>query len=137
VVLLGRFNGQGVLVDDNGRIRFVDDIERDKSIETQMKRFIAPSEETPSTVLAVADAEPQGQSVHELEKTPLEVWLRARPGVDFEKLVICKGKVIGGILIGDTGLEEVVENLILNRFDVGSIGVDLLDPSIDIEDYFD
>jgi NAD(P)H-nitrite reductase large subunit len=63
--------------------------------------------------------------------------MRVTPGKEYVKVVVCERKVIGGVLIGDTDLEEVIENLILNRFDVGSIGVDLLDPSIDIEDYFD
>jgi NAD(P)H-nitrite reductase large subunit len=67
----------------------------------------------------------------------LEIWVRVTPGKEYVKVVVCERKVIGGVLIGDTDLEEVIENLILNRFDVGSIGVDLLDPSIDIEDYFD
>jgi NAD(P)H-nitrite reductase large subunit len=48
-----------------------------------------------------------------------------------------KGKVVGAMLIGDTGLEEVFENLILNMLDVSAIGIDLLDPSLDLEDYFD
>jgi len=43
----------------------------------------------------------------------------------------------GAILIGDTGLEETFENLILNQVDLSSYGEDLLNPDIDIEDYFD
>jgi hypothetical protein len=47
------------------------------------------------------------------------------------------GRVIGAILIGETDLEETIENLILNQIDVSSLGEDLLNPDIDIEDYFD
>jgi hypothetical protein len=45
--------------------------------------------------------------------------------------------VVGALLIGDTDLEEVFENLILNGLDVGGIGVDLLDPEVDLEGFFD
>jgi hypothetical protein len=38
---------------------------------------------------------------------------------------------------GDTELEETLENLILNQIDVMPFGTDLLDPAIDIGDYFD
>lgn len=47
------------------------------------------------------------------------------------------GKMQGAILIGETDLEETFENLILNQMDLSSYGEDLLDPSVDIEDYFD
>ena len=43
----------------------------------------------------------------------------------------------GALLVGETDLEETFENLILNQMDLSAFGVDLLDPSIDIEDYFD
>ena len=39
------------------------------------------------------------------------------------------------MLIGDTDLEETFENLILSQIDV--TGMDLLDPDLDLEDYFD
>ena len=48
-----------------------------------------------------------------------------------------RGRVVGALLIGETGLEEVFENLILNRLDVGLLNIGLLDPEVDIEDYFD
>ncbi len=43
----------------------------------------------------------------------------------------------GAVLIGETDLEETFENLILNQMDLSHYGADLLDPNIDIEDYFD
>jgi hypothetical protein len=43
----------------------------------------------------------------------------------------------GAVLIGDTGLEETMENLILDALDLTPFGADMLDPDIDIEDYFD
>ena len=67
----------------------------------------------------------------------VEVWVRTTPGVEYVKITVLNGKVVGALLIGDTDLEEVMENLILNRLDVSRFGIDLLDPNIDIEDYFD
>ena len=48
-----------------------------------------------------------------------------------------EGRMQGALLIGDTDLEETFENLILNQLDLSAYGEDLLDPNIDIEDYFD
>lgn len=47
------------------------------------------------------------------------------------------GRMMGAVLIGETDLEETFENLILNQMNLSSYGEDLLDPNIDIEDYFD
>ena len=53
------------------------------------------------------------------------------------KLIVNRGRVIGALLIGETELEEVCENLILNQIDVSGIGIDLLNPDYDIHGYFD
>jgi len=45
--------------------------------------------------------------------------------------------MVGAVLIGDTDLEETFENLILNQMDLTPYGEELLNPDIDIEDYFD
>jgi len=66
-----------------------------------------------------------------------EVLLRVTPGVEYVKTVMKGGKMQGAILIGDTDLEETFENLILNQLDLSSYGEELLNPDIDIEDYFD
>ena len=41
------------------------------------------------------------------------------------------------MLIGDTEMEETFENLILNQLDISRYGENLLNPDIDIDDYFD
>lgn len=66
-----------------------------------------------------------------------ELLLRVTKKNEYVKLVISEGKVQGAVLIGDTDLEEMCENLILNQLDVSEFGEDLLNPNIDIEDYFD
>jgi hypothetical protein len=83
---------------------------------------------------------------------PVQVQLRVSPGAEYVKLVLLHGRVVGALLVGDTDLEETMENLILNRIPVvsgGGVGadglghgsgvplLDLLDPDVDIEDYFD
>lgn len=62
---------------------------------------------------------------------------RITPGVEFVKVVVHEGRVVGAVLIGDTDLEETFENLILNGTDVSRFGDALLDADVDLEDYFD
>ncbi|KAL1457684.1 hypothetical protein WDU94_007887 [Cyamophila willieti] len=66
-----------------------------------------------------------------------EVLLRVTRGVEYIKLILKDGKMQGAVLIGDTDIEEMCENLILNQLDLTDIADDLLNPNIDIEDYFD
>lgn len=58
-------------------------------------------------------------------------------GEEYVKAVLQDGRLQGAILIGDTDLEETFENLILNQTDLTPFKVHLLDPNIDIEDFFD
>ena len=71
------------------------------------------------------------------DRCDLEIWERVTPNIEYVKLVVFRGRVQGAVLIGDTDMEETVENLILDRIDVSSLGVQMLDPEIDIADYFD
>lgn len=66
-----------------------------------------------------------------------EILLRMTKGVEYIKFVLHDNKLQGAILIGDTDLEEMCENLILNQLDLSPYGDDILNPNIDIEDYFD
>lgn len=58
-------------------------------------------------------------------------------GMEYIKCVMVDGKMQGAVLIGETDMEETFENLILNQMDLSVYGEDLLNPDIDIEDYFD
>lgn len=67
-----------------------------------------------------------------------EIWTRVTANVEYIKLIIYKpkGTIVGAMLIGDTGdLEETIEHLMKNHINVNDINI--LDPNIDIEDYFD
>nr|XP_025735503.1 pyridine nucleotide-disulfide oxidoreductase domain-containing protein 1 isoform X2 [Callorhinus ursinus] len=66
-----------------------------------------------------------------------ELMLRCTKGQEYIKVVMQNGRMMGAVLIGETDLEETFENLILNQTDLSSYGEDLLDPNIDLEDYFD
>ncbi|XP_012675937.2 pyridine nucleotide-disulfide oxidoreductase domain-containing protein 1 isoform X2 [Clupea harengus] len=66
-----------------------------------------------------------------------ELLLRCTKGHEYIKVVLSNGRMMGAVLIGQTELEETFENLILNQMDLSAYGEHLLDPNIDIEDYFD
>ncbi|XP_048410638.1 pyridine nucleotide-disulfide oxidoreductase domain-containing protein 1 isoform X2 [Stegostoma tigrinum] len=66
-----------------------------------------------------------------------ELLLRCTTGQEYVKTVMQNGRMKGAVLIGETDLEETFENLILNQMDLSAYGEDLLNPNIDIEDYFD
>lgn len=66
-----------------------------------------------------------------------EILLRMTKGLEYIKFVLQNNKLQGAILIGETDLEETCENLILNQIDLSPYGDDILNPDIDIEDYFD
>ncbi|CAL8133621.1 unnamed protein product [Orchesella dallaii] len=72
-----------------------------------------------------------------LDKAKQHLLIRCTKNLEYIKLVLEDWRLQGAILIGDTGLEETFENLILNQVDLSSYGEDLLNPDIDIEDYFD
>lgn len=69
--------------------------------------------------------------------TDYEILFRMTKGHEYIKFVLQNGKLQGAVLIGDTDLEETCENLILNEIDLSMYKEDLLNPDIDIEDYFD
>ncbi|KAF7266288.1 hypothetical protein GWI33_020320 [Rhynchophorus ferrugineus] len=66
-----------------------------------------------------------------------EILLRTTPKQEYIKFIIEDNKLQGAVLIGDTDLEEMCENLILNQISLEPYGDDILNPDIDIEDYFD
>lgn len=66
-----------------------------------------------------------------------ELLVRCTKGHEYVKVVLSGGRMVGAVLIGETDLEETFENLILNQMDLTPYGEDLLNPNIDIEDYFD
>lgn len=117
VVLLGRFNAQGLLsINDEAVVKEI---------------VIAPDAEK-----SMGSYDQKGASC---DKTlsPLEIWTRVVPGKEYVKFTVYQGRLVGALLIGDTNLEEVAENLIMNALDISNVGEKILDPDIDIDDYFD
>ncbi|KAM9845969.1 pyridine nucleotide-disulfide oxidoreductase domain-containing protein 1 isoform 2-T2 [Aulostomus maculatus] len=66
-----------------------------------------------------------------------ELLVRCTKGQEYVKVVLRGGRMVGAVLIGETDLEETFENLILNQMDLTPYGEELLNPNVDIEDYFD
>ncbi|XP_024864785.1 pyridine nucleotide-disulfide oxidoreductase domain-containing protein 1 [Kryptolebias marmoratus] len=66
-----------------------------------------------------------------------ELLVRCTKGREYVKVVLSRGRMVGAVLIGETDLEETFENLMLNRMDLTAYGEELLNPDVDIEDYFD
>ncbi|RVE56308.1 hypothetical protein OJAV_G00219910 [Oryzias javanicus] len=66
-----------------------------------------------------------------------QLLLRCTKAQEYVKVVLSGGRMVGAVLIGETDLEETFENLILNQMDLTPYGEELLNPNIDIEDYFD
>ncbi|GAM24205.1 hypothetical protein SAMD00019534_073800, partial [Acytostelium subglobosum LB1] len=67
----------------------------------------------------------------------MDVYQRVIPGKTYVKVILKNGRMQGALLIGETDLEETFENLIHNQIDLSRYGASILDPDIDIEDYFD
>ncbi|OQR79192.1 pyridine nucleotide-disulfide oxidoreductase domain-containing protein 1-like [Tropilaelaps mercedesae] len=72
-----------------------------------------------------------------LESGGYEVLLRVTPNQEYIKLILKDGRLKGAILVGETDLEEVIENLHYSQLDITDLKDSLLDPDIDLEDYFD
>jgi hypothetical protein len=60
-------------------------------------------------------------------------------GGDFVRVLLLHGRLRGAVLIGEEAcsLAETFEHLILDELDLSALGPHLLDPDIDLEDYFD
>ena len=124
VVLLGRYNGQGLGLDIENAIKEIaiepnhnDDDNTMNDDNTKTKKY-------------------ETSHINDV-KNQVEIWTRVTVNEEYIKIIIKEGKVIGALLIGDTNLEEVFENLILNQLNVSALGADILNADIDIEDYFD
>lgn len=66
-----------------------------------------------------------------------ELLLRVTKDEEYVKAVLQNGRLQGAVLIGETDLEETFENLILNQTDLTPFKDNLLEPNIDLEDFFD
>ena len=77
------------------------------------------------------------QGLGEEELKECEMLLRMTRGEEYVKVVLKRGRMLGAVLIGETDFEETFENLILNGTDLSYLGEELLNPDVDIPDYFD
>lgn len=82
-----------------------------------------------------------GQGLDQSLESHMVSYSTVREGEDgsssFIRILLLHGRVIGAILIGQTGLEEALENLILDKLDVSAYGGELLDPDFELDHVFD
>ena len=127
VVLLGLFNGQGL----------------GAAYEAALQRRVVVRDAVAGAVDGARARDTAPDPSSSPSGSDIEVQLRVTPGAEYVKVVLWRHRVIGAMLLGDTDLDETLENLILNRLPLvdsaggGGRAVDLLDPTIDLEDYFD
>lgn len=55
----------------------------------------------------------------------------------FSRVLLLRGRVVGCVLLGETGLEEAMENLILDGLVVGDLFPNMLDPGQELDHVFD
>lgn len=80
-----------------------------------------------------------GQRLDDEPSSDIITYSRASEGADstFVRVLLLRGRMQGAVLIGNTDLEELYENLILNSLDVSQYGPDLVDPDAELHDVFD
>lgn len=126
VVLLGRFNGQGL--DEYDAVRAI------------LHRRISP-EDTPvaTTATAAATATAAVMTDDRVSESADRVTLQVRetPGLEYAKLVIYGDRVVGAMLIGDTDLEEPCEHLITTGVRIDPATTNLLDADLDLDAIMD
>lgn len=153
VVLLGCYNGQGLgeeiekeikemVITSNGLIKekYRNEVTQGKLIDSLLSDDNDNNNNTNTNTNVINkniyhQANITNSSI--LSLSNIEIWVRVTLNEEYIKLIIQNNRIIGAMLIGDTDLEEVYENLILNELDISSYGMSLLDPDIDLEDYFD
>ena len=155
VALLGCFNAQ--LLKDEEQRRLVQEIQVVRSSTTggreeglkedgrgkgggnePMMDVLAPSMERGGKGGKEEEEEEGAETKVSRPQDKVEILTRLTPGVEYIKVLVVGGKVKGAMLVGEsTELAETFENLILNELDVSAFGVGLLDPDVDIDDYFD
>lgn len=138
VALLGCFNAQHL--GDPEQRRLVQEVRVVQTVGGKGGEQQEQQEEQEETVKLegpVALGVPSGADQQEAQGK-INVLTRLTPGVEYVKVVVVGGRVKGAMLVGEaTEMAETFENLILNQIDVSPYGVDLLNPDIDIDDYFD
>ncbi|CAO4364348.1 unnamed protein product [Caenorhabditis nigoni] len=74
------------------------------------------------------------------ERQQAGTWKVVLRDTEEDKLVRCvvvNNVIVGALLIGETEMEETLENLILNKTDLEGIAETFLEPGVDLDDYFD
>ena len=78
-----------------------------------------------------------GDFTGEKLQKPFQLNYRITEGHEYVKVLTKDHKVQGAVLIGETEMEEVIENLILNQTDISQIEDSFLEPDVDLDDFFE
>ena len=137
VVLLGRYNCQGLGDELENRVKELVITEKGLVRRDKSEQYAQGSKDSDGGVVDTDVRKSLVMSRSSKKDPSLQLWTRVTAGKEYIKLVVREGRVVGALLVGDTDIEEMVENLILNQLDVSQQGIEILNPDIDIEDYFD
>uniref|UniRef100_A0A7S1FLS4 Uncharacterized protein n=2 Tax=Corethron hystrix TaxID=216773 RepID=A0A7S1FLS4_9STRA len=156
VVLLGRYNGQGmefiekmpvmagtVPFPEGGGLVSRGSMEWGKVVQGRKNRKVGNSKNNMSQYNADVskrkeDMEPSKSYIADVHlKKKIEILARFTEGEEYIKVVVVEGKIIGAMIVGDSNLAETIENLMMSGTDISELGFDLLDPDVDVEDFFD
>jgi len=124
VVLLGRYNGQGL---GDAFQRVITQYEITGSAHDGTSKLKTPSGREIATTTNNAPS-------------AYQILVRITPGKEYIKVILgADGVVKGALLIGEAAddLAETFENLILSGTDVSHLGIRMLDVDIDLEEMFD
>ncbi|KAF8067218.1 PYROXD1 [Scenedesmus sp. PABB004] len=78
-----------------------------------------------------------GQKLSAAPRGDVVLYSRADGAQSFVRVLLLRGRLAGAVLLGETGLEETFENLILDGLDLSGYGPALLDPDAELDHIFD
>ncbi|KAK2163014.1 hypothetical protein LSH36_87g02048 [Paralvinella palmiformis] len=146
VVLLGRFNGQGLGEDQELLVRVSEGSQNSVKIRNNISDWMHTNGSIlqgtwfgpVAFIILVSDQLPSCW-IHKFvdDVTFSESLMHPELRKEYIKVILKNGRMHGALMIGDTDMEETFENLILNGMDLTAFKEDLLNPNIDIEDFFD
>jgi len=145
VALLGCFNAQ--LLPDAEQRRLIREVEVAFPGKATQQEAVGEDQAcSPNVQLSAQTRRKDGSNALQREENGttdrlqdhVEILTRLTPGKEYVKVVVVGGRVKGAMCVGEsTESAETFENLILNELDVSAFGVDLLNPDVDIDDFFD
>jgi len=151
IVLLGLYNSQKILAEAEGEIanRLVVDpsgrgLLNNAALISVGQNGELLSDTNDKSAFLTADAKKYTNEhnadhiIRQNDSQEIKVIVRvSKEANEYIKVTTFRGRIVGCMIVGESDLEETMENLILSQINVDSLGFDLLDATIDLEDFFD